>query len=145
MKVLSSLICQTSILDEGTKNISIINVIDRLQIALEKDSRSEDGLLRLPFSFELITHLYGDDMRGKTYQIKFETCDPEGRVLATNNLNEAFVPKDKSRFRLITKVAGITVSKQGIYMMRTTLQEKNSKSELTVIDTPLDVFIDIKK
>lgn len=144
MKVLSSLICQTSIQDEATKNVSLINVIDQLNVSLDDNTRFEDGLLRLPFFFELVTHLHGEDIKGKKYQIVIETRDPEDRVL-NSNTHVVLVPSDKKRFRLTMKVAGITLSKSGTYAMRLILTESGSKSESFIIDTPLDVNIDVKK
>lgn len=144
MKVLSSLICLTSIQDEASKNISIINVIDQLNISLEEKPLSSDGLIRLPFTFEVVTHLYGNNIRGKTYQVSIETRDPKDKLLNSTN-HDITVPEDKSRFRLNVKITGITLSESGEYNIRLVLQEKKTGSEPTIIDMPLDVKINYKK
>ena len=141
MKHIWSILCQNSSIDDATKLLSIFSCIEELGLTVDKNKSPKDGNLVLPINFQLISFwtLEGQQEK-KSINVKVEMIDPSEELLGT--FNKSFdIPDAAPRFRSITNINGIKVTKGGRYIIRVSQKEAGEKKFRIVSELPLDVKI----
>lgn len=119
-----AILCEQSIINEETGNISLIEVIDELEIPHPPESKE---VLILNFDFELVTFWQknADDQENE-YIFRLSIIAPSGKVLLQGEQVVTFNGSAKSFLKL--KFAGIPITAEGSYGFRIELP-KNDKTE----------------
>ena len=146
-----SVLCQKSIIDKTTNNISLIDIIERLELKINassykqssKGNSSKGKTLDIPLALELVSFWFNNN-KTKDIDIKIEFISPSKKVLFEFKPNFKF-DSTKKNLRTYVKILGLTLSNEsGEY--RFVIKYKNkSKSKYKVIDKiPLVVNMKIQ-
>ncbi len=141
MKHIWTVICRQSILDEETKNISLLNIVEKLTINVSPSAEIEDAKdLSLPINFEIVS-LWQKEKKGKeNFEVKVILTDPNGKVL-NEYIKELSTPADKNRQRYILKSSGLKLTTSGNYTFKVAVKSDGNKRFKTVSVVPLEVVI----
>jgi len=141
MKHIWSILCQNSSVDDATKLLSIFNCVEELGLTIDKSKSPKDGNLVLPISFQLISFWLVEDKNKKNVlDIKIEMSDPNGELLGTFN-NNFNIPDAALRFRSITNINGIKITKEGRYFLKVSRKGVGEKKFIVVSELPIDIKI----
>ncbi len=143
-----SVLCQKSVIDTETNNLSLYDILEELNIDIEfkgNEPRSID-LVNVPFKYEVVS-LWENNGKQNSLdgaEIDVDFINPEGKILKEfKNILE--VPKLKARMRTRLKIDGIGVSGEGAYMFNIKIKEKGQNTYKTVAKLPLTVKIKTKQ
>ena len=137
-----SILCEKSIIDQDSNNISLQNVLEQLQLTpgvdakLGKDVNSAEK--NVPINFELIT-MWDRVAKGDIdEQIKIALVDPEGKAIATTD-HPLKLSSSLQRLRFRIRYNGIKVTIPGKY--RFSIRMKGEKEYEEVGRVYLDIKI----
>ena len=138
-----SVLCKQSVIDSESNNISLLNVIEKVEGAVEVKGK-KPKTLKMPVQMELIT-LWQRTSQGKfTFNCKTEIISPENKSLLSIDQDIEF-PEDKQRMRNRVRMEFIPITSSGIYVYRTTTSIAEKKNSRFVVEIPLEVEISIKQ
>jgi hypothetical protein len=142
IKYLRAILCVKSIVEAGSNNISLIELIEEITIGL-KEPLTKNKPLGLPLGFELVSFWTKDkDANDSQIDLKLEAIDPKGKVLNSHNGIFTF-PKDKQSMRFIFKIAGFNVTESGVYIFRLSYKEHGETVYKIVEKTPLILTLQV--
>ncbi|MEK7212474.1 MAG: hypothetical protein AAB686_02265 [Patescibacteria group bacterium] len=112
-----AVICSTSITDQDTNSVSLINVLERI---LVNESVFKDKPVTISFPVEIVSLWRRlDDPSSGSIEIaaRYEIIDPKERVINTQNFTLKFESnKERLRHRLI--FGGLKLSEPGLYYFK---------------------------
>jgi len=138
-----SILCEKSVIDQETNNISLTNVLEsiQVQIQLAKDVSIEGNLLTaekaLPINFELVTAWRRLGEGEIKEPARVECFDPNGKLLATYDYKVEMV-KSSERYRFRTRFNGFKFTVPGNYRFVTKLRQGSGYKEVGA------AFFDVK-
>jgi len=142
-----SVLCQRSVVDSQTNNISIFDVFEALQVDINPTPQvkgKNNPEYNIPLQYQVVTFISKEkeDMKDIKYSIRvtLENSDGEKKILINQNLT--FLAH-KKRMRSINQIQGLPVSKSGVYHFIVELKENGGKFQ-KVADLPLEVKLNIK-
>jgi len=143
MKHVWTIICKKSIIDSDTNLISIVDVIEQLQIGLPKKIMEENKTVNLPVNFEIISSWADFDRTIiKKGWVNVVVLDPKGNKL--KNFESKFVmDKHYTNVRTRLKISGLPISIKGVYSFIVQFKDKENGKYQEIASVPL--FIDIKE
>jgi len=139
-----SLLCEKGIIDSGTNNISLINIVEELSVVIKKsDYQKLNGkdvdkaeFVDIPFFFEIVSFWENDGHKEKL-DVRIDLLAPSGKVL------NQFYPKFKfdsqnDKLRTTIKVDGVKINKEsGVYNYVIHYRNKESEKYKIVATVPL--------
>jgi len=141
MKHIWSILCQNSSVDDATKLLSIFNCVEELGLTIDKAKSPKDGNLVLPINFQLISFwTIGEKNKKNVLDVKVEISDPVDELLGTFNKNFD-IPEGAPRFRSITNINGLKITKEGRYIVKVSQKEADEKKFKIVSELPIDIKI----
>jgi len=133
MEHLWSVICRFSMVNQESRNISLIEVLE--QVAFDGDA----GVTRLNFPFELVSMWWRTDLDcGERARMRVLVQAPDGNVLNQDNPMEFEVDLEQyPKLRVNARFSGLPFGGTGIYRFILQAQTDDQWKEITVI--PLEV------
>lgn len=144
-----AVLCSQSLVDNQTNNISLVNLIEQIKFEGEikdksKTFNSEEGEM-IQVSMELVSRFRKlvSPEEIINFECEVDFFDPNGKKLATFN-NEILLDIGIQNLRMRFGIAGLKVTKSGLYNFVIMLREKGVKSYAEFGKVPLDVILVVK-
>lgn len=145
MKNIWSILSNSSIKDEESKKISIINVVDSIGALLEKKQVGKKNFVNL--ALELISCWSGFDGDYSNFIIRVRLVDPKKNILLKTELN---VEKNKNEANkklknIITNLSfkSFPVTISGFYVFEISQKKEGEESFKIVSNIPVNVDVKI--
>lgn len=144
-----AVLCSQSLVDNQSNNISLFNLIERVQFQGQmKDSSKlfnvEEGEM-IPVYMELTSRLRKlvrpSEVIALTYAVDF--IDPHGKKLSTFT-NEVSLDKSIQNLRVRTGITGLKVTQSGLYNFVVKLKEKKDGTFTEFAKVPLEVILTVQ-
>ncbi|MDP9249041.1 MAG: hypothetical protein M3M85_00820 [bacterium] len=148
-----SIICESSIVDQQSNNISIHKVLEQLQVDLTSNKplteKEKTGIRKaqIPFPFQVVSMWQSiNPKKIPVADVEIELLDPIGESLQKTIFQLKF-QKDKARMRTIISNSTIALTDTGLYIFKVGLKEEKEDSFTLVAEIPLEVKVNkvIKK
>lgn len=140
IKHIWSIVCQKSVIDQETNNLSINDVLERIDIETLAPLPN-DGTAKLPITFEVVSYWYREQAK-KDEKRTVEVCifSPQNNLL---NSFEQEIPltQGMDRLRSRLRVQGVPVTTSGVY--KVALREKGVTSEV-ITEIPIEIILKTK-
>ena len=144
-----SLMCEKGIIDSGTNNISLINIMEELSVAIKKSDYQQlngkdvdkEEFVDIPFLFEIVSFWKNNGHKEKL-DVRIDLLAPSGKAL------NQFYPKFKfdsqnDKLRTTIKVDGVKINKEsGVYNY--VIHYRNRESEKYKIVATIPLVINFK-
>lgn len=146
IKHIWSVLCDSSVVDRETNNISLQKILEKLDVGIGTKPGAPQELpekINIPFNFEIVTLWAREDFEDKKERkvdVKIETIDPKGHKLAEIN-NGFTMTSEFRRMRGRTKSANILLTSPGRYLFRISGREVPNGDYEMVSELPLEVEI----
>ena len=146
MKHIWTVLCQNSVIDSETNNLSINNVLEQLEITTDEKSVKSDGSINVPINYEIISMWYKEDSKSAVKaEILVEIVDSNSKVLKSFT-QKGEMPVAMNRLRTRMRVQGIELTVSGIYSFVTKIKIEGERDFQKVAEVPLEVHLkSIKK
>jgi len=140
-----SVICRKGSIDSETNLISLLDVLERIDVAIEKtegvSELPKSGGILLPFEAELVS-FFTCDPREES-EVITEFLNPNGQILLAETHKLKVKAGDK-RVRSKLKLSNLPVNKSGAYIFKVSIKDTSSNKALIVAEIPLDIEIIFK-
>lgn len=150
-----SALCQTSLIDTDTNNISLINIVEQLTVSSipQIAPTTKDGLRvqekgnfeshNIPVTLEITSFFQRHDLSAGELKsdAMLTLLDPKGKILKENPFQIIF-PSGAKRLRFRTKLNGMPITVPGEYRFILKIEEGKDFSEVSSL--PLDIKIEAK-
>jgi hypothetical protein len=150
IKHIWSVLCNRSVIDSETNNLSLFDVFEDLNVSVKPNSPSEisgetiNKNISIPIKYEVVSMWLKDkDIKVATGTMQIELIDPIGKSLKSFSHNLE-IKEIHNRIRSRIKVTGIELTVSGTYIFNIKLKEGDKENFRTVVEVPLAVKI-IKK
>ena len=144
IKHIWTVLCRSSVVDNETNNISLQDILERLQINVSLNDKNVNNIpegIIVPFNFEIVTMWAREDFSNKKeikVDAKIEILDPSGKKLGEMLNNFVMLPEYR-RMRNRGKSGNIKLTSSGKYVFRVSAKEENEDKFIEVAEIPLEV------
>ena len=144
VKHIWSVLCQSSVVDSQSNNVSLYNIVERLEVNINPNGSTTFPVVKninLPWQYELVS-LWSRTKKGgeENANIRIDLLDPNGKELKSFE-KEIIIPADKKRMREINKIQGISLTESGDYTFVVSIKQANNSKYEKVASLPLEVMI----
>lgn len=143
IKHIWSVLCRRSIVDSGTNNLTISDVLEELKIDIKVQQKDVDKLklINIPLEFEVVSLWMKDDIQQhQKAESTIEVISPDGKQMKTFN-QVIDIPAGMKRLRSKMQVMGFVVESEGEYIFQINIKEEGNKMYKTVAELPFEVHI----
>jgi len=151
VKHIWSVLCQKSLTDKDSNNISIIDVFERLTVTLGDDflkqihEKNAQKPYAFPQPFEMVNLWHFDSSTPeRVADARLELIDPSGKVLSTFDY-EAKIDVNQPRLRINVKIPVVSVTIGGTYWYRVLARSIGEAKYAEVAMIPLEVVVNMPK
>lgn len=143
MKHIWSVLCQRSIIDHSSNNISLIDVLEQLNINVSPEQvakQSVEGIV-IPINVDIVSLWAKDGNENKVanFEVVVEFDDPDGKELKSFN-KSVEVAQNYQRIRTQIRIANLQIFRSGIHHIRIRIKEGEQKRESQVVaELPLEI------
>lgn len=146
-----SILCQSSVVDQQSNNLSIHQVLEQLNVDLsEKDRKllnndpKVDKVIGVPFNFQVISMWQSlNNKINPVANAEIELYDPIGQSLQKIEFKLQF-EKDKPRMRSIISSPILRITNKGLYIFKVRIKEGDTNTFSEVAEIPLEVRVNNK-
>ena len=144
-----SVICEKSIIDNETKNLSLMNCLERLVVTVEpkpgvKISDKDKSKINLPINYEVASFWYRTDSTNKEiFWVKTLLVAPSNDKLNENE-KQLEMKKSVERLRSRMRVSGLTLRGSGLYFIKIFIKENKKDKYKQVAKLPLEISLKVK-
>lgn len=141
MKHIWSILCQNSLIDTDTNNLSINNVLEQLVVSVQQKDMKANGNVNIPLIYEVVNFWVKEDKEKLVKaEVLIEFTDPKGLILKSFPQNVE-MPLNINRFRTRFKVQGMSLTISGKYKFVVKVKESDKTDYRIVSEIPLDVTV----
>ncbi len=140
-----SVLCNSSILDAETQNLTINNVLENFGINIAKELVEKKNADKTSgYAVQANLHIVSKLMKKISnkdidLELKYQEVDPDGKVLHTVPVQRIEFKKQYKNLRLRTNFAPLLVNQSGDYYIRVLLKELDESDFIEVDRIPFDV------
>ena len=128
-----TVLCWRSIIDQDTKNLSLINTIEQITV---KDQPKEDGVIGL--LFEMVSYWVRKDMEVPDQAMaRYSISSPSGNIKQISEIAIDLTKEERHRHRL--RLQGIQASESGRYNIIVEVKSMTDEEWTKVTSVPLMV------
>jgi hypothetical protein len=146
MKNIWTVLCQKSIIDKTTNNVSLIEAIDQLNVsiadeAMKSAKREGKDFVFINANLELVTLWYDEKIsraRDFDYKVNIVSSDKKEIGSLSGMIN---FPKETKRIRSQLLLEGLPISKSDIYSFEMFYKERGSEEFIKAGVLPIDIFV----
>lgn len=133
-----SIMCKTSIVDQDTNLISIIDVFEGFNLDMMK--LPDDKNIALPLEFEIVSMLRKNNLDVEARaELKLISLDPSGKKLGEPTLAKITIPKDKFNIRHRFKNFGFKITTEGVYRFIVQIKQEKQATFREVCSIPISI------
>ncbi|MFH1601393.1 MAG: hypothetical protein ABIB61_00355 [Candidatus Shapirobacteria bacterium] len=136
IKHIWSVICQKSLIDKETNNISLIEVLEEVSVNITSPGEINKKI-NIPFKYEVVNY-WMKKGRVKDVDIRIRLVDPDQKVIKSF-INRLSIPPDKDRMRSRLRILGLELTRSGSYTFWIEIKEEGKKTFKRVAELPLEV------
>jgi hypothetical protein len=140
MKHVWSVLCQKSIIDQHSNNISLIEVLEQLNINISPTQIAQAGGkgIVLPIRFDVVS-LWAKSVEGEKsdFEVEAELYDPANKKLQALFQRMVAFPQHYQRMRTQVTIGGFTVTQPGIYVIKVKMRHEDKVR--AVAELPLEI------
>ena len=143
MKHIWSVLCQRSIIDRSSNTVSLIDVLEQLNINVSPEQvakKSDEGIV-IQINFDIVSFWTKDSNETKpaNFEVVVEFNDPDGKKLRSFN-KSVEVAENYQRIRTQIRVPNLQVFQAGTHSIRIRIKEGEQKRESQVVaELPLEI------
>lgn len=138
-----SLLCRKSIIDKETNNISILEILEQVEVNASVPSNAVFPV-KIPLSYELVSMWTREHASEKgTATIEISIVGPDGKV-GESMVKELEFPPSIPRMRSRFRITGIEISKSGVYEFHVHVKEQADTDAVEVAVVPLSIILNRK-
>lgn len=140
IKHIWSVLCQKTIVDSDTNNISLVDILEQLTANVNiKDPKNELKEINVPINFEVVSFWLKDSAEKVVKaNLEIEIIDPEGKVLKKFPQTLEFPPNIR-RLRSRLRILGFVLTVSGNYVFKVKIKDEKRKEYQDVAELPLEV------
>lgn len=134
MKHIWTVLCQNSIVDQETQNLSLINVLESIRFVMQADV-----VTAIPFQGTIVTFWVRNEIdKAERGKVRVNIISPDGKVFKGDGIEIDLT--NFVRLRFIYQIRGMHYTENGIYNF--VIQSLNEKTEKwkTVTSIPLELI-----
>jgi hypothetical protein len=135
MKHLWTIICQQAIINNETKTISLMDVLE--EITFKPAVGSDKAKMIFPFKFEIVNYWLRESEKERSVEFLLETIDPSGEKIVDKQYKMDFPSDGKERMRSLIKSDAFIFTVEGQYLFRVKLKEE--RDYRSVAEIPVEV------
>lgn len=145
IKHIWTVLCQKTIIDKDSNNISVIDVMEELKINYSfkenNSNNNEINRINIPIKYEIVSLWMRDkyDLE-ENIDLKIVLNDPNGKELKTFD-QKVVMKENLLRYRTIVKFEGIGLNVPGVYLFEIKIKENGKENYRSVANVPLEVKI----
>lgn len=142
IKHIWSVLCGQSIINSENNEISLINILEHLDInvVLKNDKEPERGI-NVPISYEVVSMWVKQDENKEIKGfVEIEVTLPNGQVKKLFN-QELIIPVKTKRMRTRLKINGLVVQEDGIYNYIVKYRDVDQKTSEVMAILPLEIAV----
>ncbi len=143
-----SVLCETALIDSETNNLSLLNVVEQLNISSIPQIAPipTKGIVGIPVistKLELVSFFQRKNTEKEELEIDATLIllDPSNKVIKEGQFKIQF-PKGMKRLRFRTKINGLPITIPGEYRFNLSIKEMDEVTEICSL--PMDVKIEAK-
>ena len=145
-----SVVCVNAITDKDSNTMSLINLIERLNVTLTptveaEKKRAEIGWYSTPIVVQVVSRFYrkeeGTDM---SFDLQSYIVGPEGKSMGANKESTFAFPKNLKNLRMVGNIAGFPVSMSGMYYVVVRIKDVGESDYVEVARIPIEVSLTVK-
>jgi len=134
IKHIWSVLCQRSVVDSQSNNVSLIDVFEQLQVGISPFDSSDTSVsegISIPVQYELVNFWSKtNEVVEEKGSIRIVLLDPKGKEIKRMD-KDLIIPQTNRRMREINKIQGISLKGNGIYNFVVSIKQEDS--DLTYI------------
>lgn len=135
-----SVLCLQSIINEHTKNISLIEVLEQLTITGPPLPEGQEGAV--PITFDVVSLWTREpDSQPARGSARLSLLSPTNSVIKGDVEYAVDLPDPVLRTRTVTRITGLPFRRAGIYHFRIQLREEGEAEWRDVAIIPLQIVI----
>jgi hypothetical protein len=135
-----TVLCSRSITDKDTNNISLLDVIEGIQLQVKKGTNKEE--VSIPFPFQWVTFWArekGEEDKPTDGRVKDIVLGPSGKIIFTKEYEVDLSQSKRTRF--VRNFQGMPAPDSGQYTFRTQVRNEHRNVWEDVSEVPLEVSI----
>ena len=136
-----SVLCSRALTDRDSNNVSLVEVIEEIQLRVEKNATKDK--IAVPFPIHWVTlwaRMEAD--KPSCVHAKDMVIDPSGEIILVKEYDVDL--SEHKRYRFIRNLQGLPVPSSGQYRFHTQLLDEKSHAWEDVSDVPLEVTIETR-
>lgn len=145
-----SVVCQMSLTDKDTNNISMINVVENLNVSIRTNEqiekkKEEVGWYATPINVHVVNRFRkkADELEDMSFNFQMLVADPQGIYIGNPAEGTLAFPKDLRSMRTSVKLNGFPVTKSGTYHVVTKIKDVGENEYEEVGRVPIDVNLTV--
>lgn len=149
MKNIWTILCNKSIIDEQSKNITMIDCVDQINVTLKKkkvEQAHKEGMefIMIKHNLELVTLWYDNDMSvDREFEMKVNIINSEKKEIGSFSGNVS-IPTSKKRVRNRLMFNLLPVAKTDEYTFVVFYKEKGKDKFLKAAEMPVEINVVIE-
>lgn len=148
IKHIWSVLCQKSLIDSETNNLTLVDVLEELSINvslppvnLSGSGTPTMGRIDVPIGYEIVSLWVRDSAKTKeTVNLRIELIDPNGKEVSKQD-HSVVMNENLLRYRTRLKIVGLGITTPGNYTFLVKIKEEDKENYRTVAELPLDIKI----
>jgi hypothetical protein len=141
MKHISTNVCEQSIVDQQTNQLSIINCIEEIHLPKNLlEARDKDGSIKLPLKIHVVSLWERQGREDEKAKIKIEIFTPSGEKM-NDFIHDLSIPVKFKKMRDRINVLGFLIKEEGTYKIILSKAEGENKFE-NVFDTSVEILFE---
>lgn len=146
IKHIWSVLCKETIINQDDNNLSIIDVLEALQVGLkpaEEVVKTEPKEMIVPLTYEMVSFYIRDN---KDKEVKFQqalTLLNQKEEAINKDIKDIVIPAGTKRMRTRVKISGIKIQGSGDYTFQVSIKEEGQKLFKIVAEIPLEVTMTV--
>lgn len=139
IKHIWSILCKESVINQDDNLISIHGALEELKVKINEREKLPE-VIPVNLNYEIVSYWFkeGKDELVKA-EVKYKLLSPEGKELLTPPTHPIELPVKIRRFRSRMKIAGLPITKEGVYIFEIRIKEEGTKDFMLVSELPLEV------
>lgn len=140
-----AVLCEKSIVDGQSNQISLINVVESLSVGIQpKDNQEfpDNPKFNIPINYEIVTFWMNEGGKENSFDMMIRLIDPDGKELDTMK-RTVEVKEGQIHIKFRMRINGFPANKSGKYFVEVA-KSKGVEFE-TMTRIPMMVNLDLKK
>jgi len=148
MKHIWSVLCEKSIVDAQKNTISLIDVLEQLNVSIPSDNiaKIDEGPITIQVNFELVSFWMKDEDKQEKDEeviVSIEAYGPDNRKLKSFD-QSIKIPAGYKRIRSRSLFTGLSIFESGVHKIKIKFRDNEQGGELRVVaELPLDIALSI--